>query len=552
MTVPFNSAVINGGAYPVVWAEGLLEADALSAAGADRTAYASLDNAVAKSISVTEPVRLARASGGAEAYSTTVPFQPVRITPGSPLKAVGVAESSGVPYRARVVDGLPAIISAALSSPEPQRLVRMAPERRDSGTLNGEALNGQVSWAEGLVATAEALTHNRVISTRIVTAQAVAEAVAEAPSASAPVTRTMTPRRMRAVSLTFARSQDVFRIRVNQVPAGGPSIARAHSRATPNTILGFGWSYCDAESSLLPSSVYVARAAYPGKAEAEAETSTQSHLVRIIEFLFRAHAEMSASPDILRDSVRYAYAYGGCLGEALISRPIARRFPLFDAVPCEGVAVTGAVPRFEPRSRVTYQAVANTVLDDFRLDILHRVPVQMRFKGEAISVMTPTVLRDGLGEAVATADASITATRLVAQGASGQAVAAATAEADNVATLYMTGAAVGEPALSAAGAARQAFMSGVADGLGAAAIEASVYTIVSVESSEVSAGADSNARAIRVRLMLPEPMACHALIPPRSFKINAGDPASAQRTFAVPRTHRYLAIPGSSREYRIT
>ena len=553
MTVPFNSAVINGGAYPVVWAEGLLEADAQSSAGADRTAYASPAPASAEATGVAEPVRLARVNGSAEARVEVAPFHPVRITPGVPLSPSGKAEASGVPYRARQADGLPVEASAELSSPEPQRLVRLSPEYRDGAPLNGEPLNGTAGWADGLVATAEALTDNRIINARLIDAQGAAEAVAEASSPDIPITRTMDPRGMRTASLAFARSQDVTKIRVRQVPAGGPAIVRAHSRATPNAILGFGWSYCDAESSLSAADVYVARATYPGNAEAKAESSTQSHLVRIIEFLFRAHAEFVASPDILRGGTRYAYAYGGMLGEATASEPIARRFPLFEPVPCEGIAEADAVPRFEPRSRATYQAEASASLDDLRLEILHRVPVSLGFEGEASSPMTPTVLRDGRGPAEATAAASITATRLIAKEASGQAVATSEALGDNVATLYMTGQAEGEPALSAAGATRLAFMTAAdADGAGSVSMEAEIYTIVSVESSQVAAGAESQAVALRVRLMAPVAMTGSATIPPRSFKINAGDPAPAQRTFTVPRVDRHLAIPASSREYRIT
>ena len=147
MTVPFNSAVINGGAYPVVWAEGLLEAEAQSSAGADRTAYASPAAASAEAAGSATPVRLARVNGSAEARGEVAPFQPVRITPGVPLSSSGEAEASGVPYRARQVDGLPAEAFAELSSPEPRRLVRMAPEYRDGGPLNGEPLNGAAGCA---------------------------------------------------------------------------------------------------------------------------------------------------------------------------------------------------------------------------------------------------------------------------------------------------------------------------------------------------------------------------------------------------------------------
>ncbi|WP_280568263.1 hypothetical protein [Chromohalobacter sp. 296-RDG] len=553
MTVPFNSAVINGGASPVVWAEGLLEADARSSAGADRIAYAILDSASATGASSATPVRQARVGGGAHARGVITPFQPVRITPSSPLSPVGESASSGVPYRARQVDGLPAKAVAELSSPDPQRLVRIPPEYRDGGPLNGESINGMATWVDGLVATSEAFTDNRVIDARLVDAQGVAEAVADATSPEIPVTRAMDPRRMRTASLAFARSQDVSKIRVRQVGARGPAIARARSRATPNTILGFGWSYCDAESSLSAADVYVARAVYPGDAKAAASSTTQAHLVRIIKFLFQASARLIASPDILSGDTRYAYAWGSGLAEASASSPIARRFPLFDAVPIEGVAQASLVPRFEPRSRAIHEAEANATLDDDRLTILHRVPTNPRFEAEARMPATPTVLRDGRGNAIGEAVSIISATRLIAKEANGQSMATAEAVGDNIATLYMTGQAEGVPALSAAGAARLAFMTAVdADGAGSVSMEASIYTIVSVESSQVAADAQSRAIALRVRTMAPVPMTGSASIPPHSFKINAGDPAPAKRTFTVPRVDRQLAIPDSPREYRIT
>ncbi|NWO10160.1 hypothetical protein HLV40_07085 [Chromohalobacter salexigens] len=553
MTVPFNSAVINGGAYPVVWAEGLLEADARSLAGADRTAYAILAPASVEGASSATPVRLARVSGSAEAQVETTPFQPVRITPGAPISPVGEAKASGVPYRARQVSGQPSEITAELSSPEPQRLVRIAPEYREGGPLNGESLNGMATWSDGMVATAGALTESRVINARLIDAQGAAEAVAEASYPEIPITRTMDPRRMRTASLAFARSQDVSKIRVRQVGAGGPAIARAHSRATPNAILGFGWSYCDAESSLAAADVYVARAAYPGNAEAEAESSTQAHLVRIIEFLFSANARLVASPDIVRDGNRYAYAWGSGLAEAIASNPIARRFPLFDAAPIEGVAQASLVPRFEPRSRTTYQAEAGSSLRDERLTVLRRVPVTPRFEATASMPVAPTVLRDGRGSAIGEAGSSTSATRLIAREAGGQAVAVGEALGDNVATLYVTGKAEGEPALSAAGAARLAFMTAVdADGASNVSMEASVYTIVAAQPVRAASGATSQALALRVRTMAPTAMMGSAAIPRRSFKINAGDPAPAQRTFTVPRVDRQLAIPYAPREYRIT
>lgn len=553
MTVPFNSAVINGGAYPVVWAEGSLEVDALSTAGADRMAYAMLASVEAEAAAVGESVRHARLSGEALAWADDTPLHPVRITPGKPLPLAGEAESTGVPYRARQMDGVQAEADAELSSPEPQRLVRMAPEYRDGGPLNGEPLNGMASWADGLVATAEVLTDNRIINARLIDAQGAAEAGAEASSAGIPITRVMDPRRMRTASLTFARSQDVSKIRVRQVQAGGPAIARARSRATPNTILGFGWSYCDAESSLSAADVYVARATYPGNAEADAESITQSHLVRIIEFLFLANASLVASPDILRDGIRYAYAFGGMLGESEASEPIARRYPLFDPVACEGVSEASAEPRFEPRSRSVYEAEAGIMLNDQSLEILHRVPASLRFEGKASLPMTPTVLRDGRGPSEAAADASITATRLIAKEAGGVAVATSEALGDNVATLYMTGQAEGEPALSTAGATREAFMTAAdADGAGSVSLEAEVYTIVSVGLIQMAADAAIQAVALRTLTMTPVPMTGSVTIPPCRFKINAGDPASAQRTYSVPRVDRHLLIPASPREYRIT
>ena len=477
----------------------------------------------------------------------------MRITPGAPISPVGEAKASGVPYRARQVGGQPSEVTAELSSPEPQRLVRIAPEYREGGPLNGESLNGMATWSDGLVATAGALTESRVINARLIDAQGAAEAVAEASDPESPITRAMDPRRMRTASLAFARSQDVSKIRVRQVGAGGPAIARAHSRATPNAILGFGWSYCDAESSLAAADVYVARAAYPGNAEAKAESSTQAHLVRIIEFLFSANARLVASPDIVRDGNRYAYAWGSGLGEAAASSPIARRFPLFDAAPIEGVAQASLVPRFEPRSRATYQAEAGSSLRDERLTVLRRVPVTPRFEATASMPVAPTVLRDGRGNAIGEAGSSTSATRLIAQEAGGQAVAVGEALGDNVATLYVTGKAEGEQALSAAGAARLAFMTAVdADGASNVSMEASVYTIVAAQPVRATVGATSQALALRVRTMAPAAMMGSAAIPRRSFKINAGDPAPTQRTFTVPRVDRQLAIPYAPREYRIT
>lgn len=553
MTVPINSAVINGGAYPVVWAEGRLRAGSESAAGADRTAYASLSPANASSSAHTMPVRHARLAGTAEASGGALPFDPVRITPGAPQVALGKGFATGVPYRARQVDGQPAEIAAYLSSPEPARLVRMEPTYRSAGPLNGSLLNGMASWADGLVARSESYSDNATLSARIIKASGVALGHAESPPAAMPVFRVMDPRRMRVASLTFARSQDVERLRVRQIPAGGPAIARAQTRATPNTILGFGWSFGDAESSLSAPDVYVARAAYPGNAEAEAESSTQGHLVRIIEFLFRADANLLAAPDIIRDGARLAFADGVMLAEALSSKPIARRFPLFEPIPSEGASLSTLVPTHEPRSRARHEGEALSRLDDSLLVVLHRVPARPRFAARAQLEAVPTTLRDSHGAAEALSEASITATHLVAQGASGLAEASATAAGHGVSTLYMDSTAGGEAALSATGAWRAAFMSGApADAMGGTEMVASIYTIVSMVSEKASAGAMSRSVALRARIYIPAPMEGAALIPPRSFKINAGDPAPPQRTLSIPGATRHLSIPAGNREYRIT
>lgn len=543
MTVPFNSAVINGGAYPVVWAEGLLDGEAQASGGADRTAYAALDGAQADATSSTTPVRWAGVDGESSAEAAVAPYHPVRITPGQATRASGEAEAAAVPYRARQASGVPAEAEADVSSSEPTRLVRLDAEWRSWGPLNGGLLNGGHGWSAGLVATGEALSDNRLIAARIITASGVAEGKASASAPTLVVTQHMDARRMRTSALTFLREQDAKTTRVRQIYNDGTAISRASSRATPNAILGDGRSYSDAESLLAAADVYVRRAAIPGVIEAQAQATTSIHLIRTVRLNFLPMVEMRAAPDIIRSDVRYAYTGGSARTDSSLSKAIARRLPEFDPEPIQVEAEASAVPRFEPRSEATFWAAASSAVDNQSLETLHSVRVEPVLIAVSSLSLTPTTIRSAVGQAQAAADASADPVVCDAQEATGSAAGAAEAIGDNIATLFMTGQAVSQADLAASGAKRIARMLTTdAEGAGNVAMQASIYSIVSSRGGPASA--ESVALSNPIRITPAELIAINprAVIPLRSFKINAGDPAPSRRTVYVLR---------SDREYRV-
>lgn len=551
MTVPLNSAVMNGGARPAVWAEGVASSVSEASATVDRYAYAIPDAATAEVSGGAAAIRWARVGGDALARVATTPLHPQRITPAIIDQSIGPALSSGVPYRARQVDGLPSTSRAEIAGLEPCRIVRIPPGAKSGGPINGEALNGAPSWQQGLLAVSEAAASNQLIGARIISAKGDAVSIAQTSRPDAPITRNMTPHLMRTASLAFIRGQDAEKIRVRQVPAGGPAIARAESRATPNTILGYGWSYCDAETVIHDDHIYIARAVYPSPSFAHSEATTQSHLVRIVEFSLRASASTVASPDIIRDGVRQAYASGAALSESSASSPIARRFPLFTPDRCLGVSASSGVPRFEPRSRTAYKAFAGLLDVDEMLEILHRVPVKAALEARSVARAAAAVARDGRGGAESWASMSASATRLVARNSTGVMRSSAQASGDNVATLVAAG--YSEGCATADGEAlRSAFMKSSVSGKGCTSVSAQIYTIISTRPEVASPVASSKGVAIRQLVALPAAAIGESATAPRSFKINAGDPAPGPRTLTLAAASRGLVIPHTIREYLIT
>lgn len=553
MTVPFNSAVINGGAYPVVWAEGFLEGEAQASGGADRTAYATLDSAQANVASNAIPVRRAGVGGKSSAEATVAPYHPVRITPGNPVQASGDAVAAAVPYRARLAYGVSAEAESDVSALVPTRLVRLDAEWRSWGPLNGGPLNGGHGWAAGLVATGETLSDNRLIAARIVAASGVAEGRASASSPTFVVTRHMDPRRMNTSALAFLREQDAKTIRVRQIYAGGAAISRASSRATPNAILGYGRSFSDAESSLTAADVYVRRATVPGAVKAQAQAVTSIHLIRTVRLNFLPAAEMRAAPDVTRTDVRYAYAGGTAETASSLSKAIARRLPKFDLEPILVEAETSAVPRFEPRSEATFRAAASTAVDNQRVEILHLVRVRPALTAIASMSLLPTTIRSVAGQQ-AQAAAGVNATPVIwdAQNATGTATSSAEAVGGNTATLFMTGQTRSEADTIAPGAQRIARMlSADAVGAGNVSMRASIYSIVAAQAEPADAMSVTRATPIRISRAELVVISSRAVIPLRSFKINAGDPAPSRRTVFLPHVIREIDVLRSDREYHV-
>lgn len=475
------------------------------------------------------------------------------------------------------------------------------------GPLNEYCLNGSIGGASPL-AWADASGRLETIAAKITPQSGAAKANANVQPSEAWVARWYLKEHANAVAYGFSHESLIQTARIRQVEAKGSAVAKAHGRATPNTILGYGRAF---GLSLGLGRTIVARAIEGREAKAEA----LAHASPTITYVTLGHGIATSAArcemSLTHNGIKTVFPTGQALASANIELFGPVRWPAVEgsAVGLSRGNADTLISRASGRVNANALAIGSVKA---RINAWHftesscsghaharAAAVALRKTGgkanaEAIGIATPWhwIAQSAMGSALASADASALAHRTA--WAYGSIHANALTHLNAVRYAYAKGSTLGMSntiGTGVAGAAKRP-LHNKADGLAAGLADAGkitksrgvavafargsaryenarvmgdsepafAFAFASCEARNAIRRATGRAVAtvtyqIAARVLTPVYVKGEAHAAARckrsSFKINAGLHAPDQRAIRLTPGNRTLFIAREPREYRI-